>query len=623
MPRKGMGSLLFSSKKSASAFLESPSRPSFSDTVLERTLEIAEPIIKKWDADSSDFASVTSLFYENRKEAIEFIKWVNNVQKSMHKYVSEHSSYSDNKLVRGQKLMEIAMKRLEKEFYQILSTNRAHLDPESFSSRSSLTSRASTLSSISDFEDDEELREAVEQVEDVSMNAVTDLKLIADCMISSGYGKECISIYRPLRKSIIDEAIYKLGVDKTISNQIQKMEWNVVEIRINNWLNAMKVVMETLFNGERNLCDQVFASSEAIREACFSDISKEGALLLFGFPELVAKNRKKSPAKIFRSLDMYTAIATHWKGIESIFTADSSSAVKSQALISLAKLGESVRTELTEFESSIQKDKSKALTAGIHNLTVDVMIYLSVLADYSNVLNDILDYTIPHKSSETTSYFNISTFNDTPAPAISRRFMWIIHVLLCKIGAKAKHFKDASLCYMFLANNLQNVVVKVLTSNLKYIVGDEWIVNHEAKVEEFAKNYERLGWEHVVQHLSTNSTATMTSPEDVKEFFRKLVTLFDQAYRKQSTCVVADTKLREEIQRSIAGKIGGVYRKLYNTHRVTTETEKSSSHSHVVKYTPDDVDNLLSDLFYGNVGSGDSLDFPSGSNSRRPRLWLN
>ncbi|KAK1403451.1 Exocyst subunit Exo70 family protein [Heracleum sosnowskyi] len=623
MPRKGMGSLLFSSKKSASSLLESPSRPSFSDTVLQRTLEIAEPIIKKWDADTSDFASVTSLFYENRKEAIEFIKWVNNVQKSMHKYVSEHSSYSDNKLVRGQKLMEIAMKRLEKEFYQILSTNRAHLDPESFSSRSSLTSRASTLSSISDYEDDDELRrvgEAVEQVEDVSMNAVTDLKLIADCMISSGYGKECISIYRPLRKSIIDEAIYKLGVDKTISNQIPKMEWNVLEIRINNWLNAMKVVMETLFKGERNLCDQVFASSEAIREACFSDISKEGALLLFGFPELVAKNRKKSPAKIFRSLDMYTAIATHWKGIESIFTADSSSAVKSQALISLAKLGESVRTELTEFESSIQKDKSKALTAGIHNLTVDVMIYLSALADYSNVLKDILDYTIPHKASETTSYFNISTFNDTPAPAISRRFMWIIHVLLCKIGAKAKHFKDASLCNIFLANNLQNVVVKVLTSNLKYIVGDEWIVNHEAKVEEFAKNYERSGWEHVIQYLSTNSTATMTSPEDVKELFRKFSTLFDQAYRKQSTFVVADNILREEIQRSIAGKIGAVYRELYNTHRVTIETEKSSGNSHVVKHTPDDVDSLLSDLFYG---SGEFLNLPSGSNSRRPRLWLN
>uniref|UniRef100_A0A165WV56 Exocyst subunit Exo70 family protein n=1 Tax=Daucus carota subsp. sativus TaxID=79200 RepID=A0A165WV56_DAUCS len=132
MPRKGMGSLLFSSKKSSSSILESPSRPSFSDTVLERTLEIAEPIIKKWDADTSTFASVTSLFYENRKEATEFIKWVNNVQKSMHKYVSEHSSYSDNKLVRGQKLMEIAMKRLEKEFYQILSTNRAHLDPVNF-----------------------------------------------------------------------------------------------------------------------------------------------------------------------------------------------------------------------------------------------------------------------------------------------------------------------------------------------------------------------------------------------------------------------------------------------------------------------------------------------------------
>jgi exocyst complex protein 7 len=46
--------------------------------------------------------------------------------------------------------MQIAMKRLQKEFYQILSMNQAHLDPESIFARSSHTS---TRLSTSDYED--------------------------------------------------------------------------------------------------------------------------------------------------------------------------------------------------------------------------------------------------------------------------------------------------------------------------------------------------------------------------------------------------------------------------------------------------------------------------------------
>nr|DAD43207.1 TPA_asm: hypothetical protein HUJ06_001437 [Nelumbo nucifera] len=34
---------------------------------------------------------------------------------------------------------------------------------------------------------------------------MSDLKSIANCMISSGYGKECVKIYKIIRKSIVDE----------------------------------------------------------------------------------------------------------------------------------------------------------------------------------------------------------------------------------------------------------------------------------------------------------------------------------------------------------------------------------------------------------------------------------
>ncbi|KAK4392210.1 Exocyst complex component EXO70H1 [Sesamum angolense] len=632
MPRKGMRSLCFSPKFSSfsssppsrfaspSRFAFSPSRPSFSDSVMDRTLELAEPIIMKWNPDTTTFARVTSLFYENRREARDFIKTINNLQKAMH-FLSTENSSSD-KLVRAQSLMQIAMKRLQKEFYQILSMNRAHLDPESVSTRSS---RTSTGSSTSDYDDDDDdirvANESVSEVEDVSTGAMADLKLIAECMISSGYAKECLKIYKIIRKSIVDEGIYKLGVEKFTSSQIHKMDWEVAELRIKKWLNAVVTAVKTLFNGERILCDYVFASSDSIRESCFTEITREGAMILFGFPENVAKHSKKSPEKVFRVLDMYAAISNNWPEIDSIFSFESTTNIKSQALTSLIKLGEFVRSALNDFESVILKDSSKSPVAGagIHCLTIDAMNYLSILADYSNILSDILaDSPPPAKNLLPESYFGFSDSDESPAPAISLKMAWLVLVLLCKLDTKAKYYKDVSLAYLFLANNLQYVVVKVQTSNLRYLLGDQWLTKHESKVKQFASNYERLGWGHVIDSLPSDPAAPVTH-EKVKEYFKKFNTSFDQAHKKQAICVVPDSKLRDHIKVSIARKIFRLYREFYNAHRQTMERERNSIS--VVRYAPEDVGHHLSDLFFGHVDSGSCSSVESSpSHSKQPRF---
>ncbi|XP_019258163.1 PREDICTED: exocyst complex component EXO70A1-like [Nicotiana attenuata] len=131
-----------------------------------------------------------------------------------------------------------------------------------------------------------------------------DLKSIADCMIAAGYGRECVKIYQPNRKSVVDETLYYLGIEKLSSSHIQKMDWKLLEIKIKNWLTAVKIAVTTLFHDEKILCDYVFSASDNIRESCFSEITKDGALTLFLFPEMVAKYRRLSLEKMFRVLDV-------------------------------------------------------------------------------------------------------------------------------------------------------------------------------------------------------------------------------------------------------------------------------------------------------------------------------
>ncbi|EPS72115.1 hypothetical protein M569_02643, partial [Genlisea aurea] len=588
----------------------SPARPSFLDSVLDRSIDAAEPIVMKWNPDTTTIARVTSLFHENRREAHEFVRSVGVLQRALQ--LAAEESAASVKTIRAKNLMRIAMKRLQKEFYQILSMNRAHLDSDSVSARSSRTSTtASSLSSDSDYEDDEEEdgagNEATSEVEDASKTAMADLRLIAECMISSGYARECSKIYRIMRKSVVDEGIYRLGFEKFTPHQIQKMDWEALDLRIHNWIAAVRISLQTLFHGERILCDFVFAKSDSIRESCFAEITKDGATMLFGFPEIVAKSRKKIAPEIFRALDMYAVISNQWPEIEITFSSESTKTIRSQTIDSLIKLRGFIRAAVDNFESSIQKHSSKATVpgAGIHPLTIDSMDYLINLIEYSNILPHILidsPAQAQTKKSFPESYSGAA--NDSPLTA---KITWLTFNLLCKLDDKGRYYRDAPLSYLFLANNLQYIVTRVRSSNLASVLGSEWIANHETKIERYASKYQRLGWGHVVDSINAGPAAIGVGK--IKDVFEKFNASFDQAYGKHSACVVPDKILRQRIKSWISNNVFRPYRQFYTAKRQLIEKERYPDP--IARYTPDDVANLLSDLFFETVDSGVYSSFDS------------
>ncbi|KAJ8620840.1 hypothetical protein MRB53_029369 [Persea americana] len=621
-----MKSLFFhSSKSSPSRTLSStPSSPShssharpstpLSESMLESKMSHADSLITKWDPESSSYAKITSLFFENRREARDFLKSVSDLQRAMHFYVSDSSSH--HRLVHAQRLMQIAMKRLQKEFYQILATNRDHLDPDSISARSSTTT---TTTSDDDGEDadtvDGDAGEAIKEVEREASLANSDLRSIADCMISSGYGKECVKIYTIIRRSVVDEGVYRLGVEKLSPNGLNKLDWETVEDKIKIWINAIKVSVKTLFSGERILCDQVFSASDAIKESCFSEICKDAAFGLLGFPESVSKS-KKSPEKMFRFLDMYDVISELWPEIESIFSFESTSVVRSQAVTSLVKLGDAIRTTVADFESAMQKDSSRMPVpgGGVHPLTRYVMNYVCFLGDYSGILADIFaDYPLQTQTQPPAAMLEHSPSAEDPISSIAARFEWLILVLLCKLDGKAELYKDVALSYLFLANNLQYVVSKARGCDVRFLLGEEWLSKNESKIRQYTANYERMAWAKVLLSLPPNPTAKLPL-EEAKAAFRSFDSAFDTAYRTQKTWIVPEGNLRDEIKVSIARKIVPPYRAFYEKYRVLLRNEPHLQV--VVRFAPEDLENYLSDLFYGTGVSGSTAGTKSSVHSR-------
>ncbi|CAA7029445.1 unnamed protein product [Microthlaspi erraticum] len=615
---------LLSSFPSFTSLPASPLNQTFSQSMMEETVEATESIIKKWDPNSPSYTKITSLFSHSRKEAKEFIRCVRDLRRAMHSLVSQQQHSQSSKLVLAQNLMQIAMSRLEKEFLQILSSNRDQLDPESVSAHSSISSNSEfeeVIQSSSDDEDDDghELKkagESINQVEKASALVMSDLKVIAETMISCGYGKECITSYKSIRKSIVDEGLHLLGIEKFKISRFNRMDWGVVEIMIKNWIKAAKIGVTTLFRGEKLLCDHVFSASSTIRESCFYEIANEAGLNLFRLPEIVAnKENKTQPERIFKLMDLYTATSDLWPETEQIFHFDSVAAVKTLALSSMKKLKISIHTCLMELEKTIQKDSSKGLThgGGIHKLTRSTMSFISLLSQHGTVLSEILvEHPLQSITVDTRlleSYFTAPILEDENINnhEISVHLAWLILVLLCKLDMKAESYKDVSLSYLFLVNNTQFVVDAVRsTTHLRSLLGDDWLNKHEAKVRSYVANYENAAWAYVYIALPerTNSTIRI-SQEEAKTRFKKFHVAFEEVYVKQSSCVISDAKLRDELKVSIAKKLVPGYREFYDKYlRQETNIEM------LVRFKPDNLENYLSDLFHGTVifsGSSSSL----------------
>jgi len=517
----------------------------------------------------------------------------------MHTLVSEHST--SVMLVLSQKLMEMAMARLQKEFYQILAATRDQLDPESISVRSP----DGSIEDENELRSEEEFKTAGESITNVVRVvavAMSDLKSIADCMMSSGYSIECVNIYKLVRKSVVDEGLYLLGIEKFRSSQIHKMNWEALEHMIKNWMNAV-IAVKTLLSGEKALCDHVFSASQTIKESCFSEITK-GAINLFRFPVHVAKC-KKLPERIFPLMDLYEALSDLQPEVELIFNSESTSDIKLQVVSSLHGLGESIRAILSDFVSTIQNDSSKTLIVGggIHPLTQKVTSYISSLADYSRILSDIVsDSPPPRNTALPEAYFESPTSDSGLTPAVSVHLAWLIFVLLCKLDRKAEVYKDMSLSYLFLANNVQIVLDKVCTTHLNVLLGEGWVFKHAKKVIQYASTYETMAWGKVFSSLPDINSPPL-SPEEAKECFQRFNAAFEEAYKKQVSWVVPDRKLRDELKVSIAKELIPAYREFYDTHRMML---RENNFEMFVRFTPDDLGNYIAHLFHGTALSGSS-----------------
>jgi exocyst complex component 7 len=182
-----------------------------------------------------------------------------------------------------------------------------------------------------------------------------------------------------------------LGVKRLSIDDVQHIEWKLLNDKMKKWVHRVKTVVRVLLAGEHHLCDQVLDASDELMDACFLESTKGCIMQILSFGGAVAVC-PRSLEKVPRILDMYEALAEVIPEMKDLCIGCSGDGVISDVQAILDRLGDAVRGNLFEFGKMLQQETSRrAMTAReIHPMTRYVMNYLRLLVVYSETLDALL-----------------------------------------------------------------------------------------------------------------------------------------------------------------------------------------------------------------------------------------
>ncbi|KAL1207292.1 Exocyst complex component EXO70B1 [Cardamine amara subsp. amara] len=597
------------------------------DALIAR-LESAESVIHRWDGgnDSARHSSSSSSgnhhrcssfslsFDESPEEATEFLSAVDEIITLLEDLSSENKP---DLVDRAYSVLQMAMSQLEDEFRRILIRNTVPLDAERlYGSMRRVSLSFADSDVVEDFENfglvaagdgNGSRRRLFHErggsigcdlwVDLINPTAVEDLKEIAERMIRAGYEKECVQVYSTVRRDALDECLMILGVEKLSIEEVQKIDWKSMDEKMKKWIQAVKITVRVLLAGEKKLCDEIFSSSESSKEVCFNETTKSCVMQLLNFGEAVAIGRRSSE-KLFRILDMYDALANVLQDLEVMVT---DCFVCNETKGVLEALGDAARGTFVEFENNVRNETSKKPTTNgeVHPMIRYVMNYMKLIVDYAVTLNSLLEND---ESDDGLS----GDDGEEEMSRLAKRLLRLITSLESNLEEKSKLYEDGGLQYVFKMNNIYYVVQKVKDSELGKLLGDNWVRKRRGLIRQYATGYLRASWSRVLSALREESStgspsyaqrSNNSSKMSLKERFRGFNASFEELYRLQTAWKVPDPQLREELRISISEKVIPAYRAFYGRNK--GQLEGSRHAGKYIKYSPDDLESYLPDLFEG------------------------
>ncbi|KAH6756668.1 exocyst subunit exo70 family protein A2 [Perilla frutescens var. hirtella] len=565
---------------------------------IDKTLKVAEAILEQFDRSREAEAKILRGPHEDLESYLEAVEQL----RSIVQFFTGNKNFKSGIGVVNQAnaLLGKAILKLEEEFRQLLSAYSKPIEPDRLFDCLPNSMRPSTGSpregeptgKKSD-NHNKSLEAVVYQLPTlIPPKLLPLLHEIAKQMIQAGHQQQVAILYREARASAVEQTLRKLGVERLGKDEVQKMQWEVLEAKIGNWIHFMRIAIKLLFAGEKKVCDDVFKSYDNLRDQCFAEVTGTSVITLLSFGDAIAKS-KRSPEKLFVLLDMYEIMRELQPEMDNIFESKFGGEMREAFTVLTKKLAKTAQDTFADFEEAVEKDctKTAVLDGTVHPLTSYVINYVKFLFDYHSTLQQLFK-----EFGEGDSEQRLASITTK-----------IMQALQSNLEGKSKQYKDPALTQLFLMNNIHYIVRSVRRSEAKDLLGDDWVQIHRRVVQQHANQYKRIAWSKILQCLTiqgaqsavdSNSTAGV-SRAMVKDRFKTFNTLFEEIHQRQSQWTVPDSELRESLRLAVAEVLLPAYRSFIR--RFGPMIEGGKNPQKYIRYTPEDLERMLAEFFEGKT----------------------
>ncbi|XVF55845.1 hypothetical protein PTKIN_Ptkin06aG0069500 [Pterospermum kingtungense] len=574
---------------------------------IDKTLKAAETILAQFDLTRKAEAKILRGPHEDLESYLEAIDQL----RSTIKFFSGHQSFKSNDgiLNHANTLLSKAISKLEDEFRSLLTNYSKPVEPDCLFDGLPNSLRPSTASpakqgdpgSKNHSENQKSLEKAVYTPPTLIPPRVLPLLHdLAQQMVQAGHQQQLFRIYRDTRASVLEQSLRKLGVERLSKDDVQKMQWEVLEAKIGNWIHYMRIAVKLLFAGEKKICDHILHGIDSLRDQCFAEVTANSVAVLLSFGDAIAKS-KRSPEKLFVLLDMYEIMRELHSEIELIFGSKCCTEMRESAQSLTKRLAQTAQETFVDFEEAVEKDATKTavLDGTVHPLTSYVINYVKFLFDYQSTLKQLFK---EFDDDETDVDADAQLTNVTTR---------IMHALQNNLDGKSKQYKDPALTQIFLMNNIHYIVRSVRRSEAKDLLGDDWVQIHRRIVQQHANQYKRISWAKILQCLTVQGNASSggggllggdtgnVSRAMIKDRFKTFNVQFEDLHMRQSQWTVPDSELRESLRLAVAEVLLPAYRSFIK--RFGPMIENGKNPGKYIKYRPEDLERMLSEVFEGKT----------------------
>ncbi|XVE61404.1 hypothetical protein DITRI_Ditri06bG0036900 [Diplodiscus trichospermus] len=574
---------------------------------IDKTLKAAEAILSQFDLTRKAEAKILRGPHEDLESYLEAIDQLrSNIQ-----FFTNHGSFksSDGILSHANGLLAKAISKLEDEFRNLLTNYSKPVEPDrlfdglpnSLRPSSATPGKQGDPGSKNHSENQKNLANAVYTPPTLIPPRVLPLLHdLAQQMVQAGHQQQLFRTYRDTRASVLEQSLRKLGVERLSKDDVQKMQWEVLEAKIGNWIHYMRIAVKLLFAGEKKICDQILDGIDSLRDQCFAEVTANSVAVLLSFGEAIARS-KRSPEKLFVLLDMYEIMRELQSEIEYLFGSKSCTEMRESAQSLTKRLAQTAQETFVDFEEAVEKDATKTavLDGTVHPLTSYVINYVKFLFDYQSTLKLLFQEFDDGDSG------NPDADGDAQLTVITTRIM---QALQTNLDGKSKQYKDPALTQLFMMNNIHYIVRSVRRSEAKDLLGDDWVQIHRRIVQQHANQYKRISWAKILQCLTIQGAAppgggggllgggdsgSGVSRAMIKDRYKTFNAQFEDLHMRQSQWTVPDSELRESLRLAVAEVLLPAYR--------SPMIENGKNPGKYIKYRPEDLERMLSEFFEGKT----------------------